>query len=446
LLFQKEGNGIIRLEYTELGESIMAFILETVLTGWMDPLLWFKSMSTLYIQKSKTRCRYSFFVYYILIIVKQFISNYINNNTICAIVMIGVEIYVICATMFLFEGRLREKAISVFIFYCILSATELIVIEWCVTFVRLDFDAILHSRIVNFTCGFLIKLLQVILCYCFFGSMKIKQFFYRNKERVTLTVIVSIMLVCFLSKGIMQEKNSDTLLLLEIVWLLFLWNVFSFLITLKKKDKCILDLQQDANNNVKRNELAQDIERFKYNFPVNVLIMKNLFCYKQYDRFEKYMEEVFQDVEKAELLFNHSNITIRILISGLIQSAKEMRIPLSVRIQVREFGMDDEEICSILQNLVKNGLEAAAKVPHEIAHVSLQVLYNEVGYEIRCINDCMGTVDFTKTSKLNKRMHGFGVGIVDKIVKKHHGIVKREYVETEKSGIGLVIVSILIVL
>ena len=54
----------------------------------------------------------------------------------------------------------------------------------------------------------------------------------------------------------------------------------------------------------------------------------------------------------------------------------------------------------------------------------------------------MGTVDFTKTSKQDKKAHGFGVGIVDKIVNKYNGIVTRQCLETERAGIGYVTISI----
>ena len=215
---------------------------------------------------------------------------------------------------------------------------------------------------------------------------------------------------------------------------------------LKKKNNDISDLQQDIRKSVEQYELAQDIDRFKYGYAVNMLVLKNLFYNQDYDTFEMYMEKVFTDVDKAELLFHHSNLAIRILMSGLIQTARKMRVSFSVRILVQEFGMEDEEICSILQNLVKNGLEAAVKVPNDMARVSLQVLPNEDGYEIRCSNDCMGHVDFTKTSKRDKNAHGFGVGIVDKIVKKYSGIVTRRYLEREREGIGRVTISIYIML
>lgn len=424
----------------------MAFILKIVLLGWIDPFLWLKSISALYVQKSKKLCICSFFVYYVFIIVKQLISNTMGNPLVQVITMVAMELYLLLATVFLFEGRLYKKLISVIAFCCILIAAELIVVKCYVALVPSDLDNIVQNRIANNICGVMITFLKTIACYCLFGSVKIKQFFYCNKERVFLAVMVIAMLFFLMSKTFLHRKQSNMAFVTDTLWLLLLWNVFSSLITLKKKDNDISDLQYDIRKSMERNELVLDIDCFKYNYEVNMFVLKNLFCNQQYDTFEAYMEKAFVDVEKAELLFNHSNMAIRILMSGLIQTAREMKVPFSVRIPVQEFGMEDKDICSILQNLAKNGLEAAAQVPRDIAHVSLQVLPNEEGYEIRCSNECMGNVDFTKTSKRDKKAHGFGVGIVDKLVRKYYGIITRQCMETEIAGISHVTVSIRITL
>lgn len=424
----------------------MAFILEMVLTSWIDPFLWFKSMSALYVQKSKKRCHCALFVYYTFIIIKQLISNIMDYSLIQIIVMVAIELYLVLATVFLFEGRLQKKLISIFVFCCILIAAELIVVKSYVNLVPNDFDSITQSGIANFICGFVITFLKGLGCYCCFASVKIKQFFYSNKEVVFWTIMVIAILFFLMSRNFSHRKQSELTFMTDTLWLLLLGNTFSFSFVLKKKNNDISDLQQDIRKSVEQYELAQDIDRFKHSYEVNMLVLKNLFYNKNYDTFETYMEKVFTDVEKAELLFHHSNLAIRILMSGLIQTAQKMRVSLSVRILVQEFGMEDEEICSILQNLVKNGLEAAVKVPNDMARVSLQVLPNEDGYEIRCSNDCMGTVDFTKTSKRDKSAHGFGVGIVDKIVKKYSGIVTRRYLEREREGVGRVTISICIML
>lgn len=424
----------------------MASILEIILVGWIEPFLWLMSMSELYVQKSRKQCICSFYVYYGFIIVKQIISNTIGNPTIQVVIMVATELFVIFATVLLFEGRLYKKLISVITFYCILVAAELIVVKCYSALAPNDFNIIEQDEIANYICGVIIIVVKVMACYCFFKSVKIKQYFSCNKERVFLAVMVIAMVLFIMSRSFIHRKESNMSFAMDALGILLLWNVFSFLITLKKKDNDIVNLQQDIRRSMERKELAQDIERFKHNYAVNMLVLKNLFCYQQYDTFETYMNAVFTDVEKAKLLYNHSNIAIRILMSGLLQTAKDMGIEFTVKILVREFGMEDGDICSILQNLVKNGLEAAAKVPHDIARVSLQVLPTDMGYEIRCNNTCMGTVDFTKTSKQDKKAHGFGVGIVDKIVNKYHGIVTRQCLETERAGIGYVTISVYICL
>ena len=420
----------------------MAFILEVILTGWIDPLLWYKSMSALYIQKNKKRCFGAFIIHCVLLIFKQLITNATQNSFIQVALMVGIQVYLIIVTAFLFEGRLRDKLISIFVFFCILSAAELLVIKCYALIVHINVESILQDRMINLICGILVLLLKCVVCYCFFGSIKAKQFCYLNKEKIILCVLIGVMLFCILSRKFIYTTQSDTSVLLDAVWLLFLWNVFSFVTALKKKDNYISDLHQNINQIREQSELVKDIERFKYSYSINMLVMKNLFYNQQYDELGEYMEEAFADVEKAVLLYNHSNLAIRILISRFMQITSEMRIPFHARILVKKFGMDDEDICSILHNLITNGLEAAAKVPCNLAFVSLQVLLREDGYEIICSNACKGKADFAKTSKQDKQNHGFGVGIVDKIAKKYSAVVTRECLETECEGIGRVKISI----
>ena len=104
--------------------------------------------------------------------------------------------------------------------------------------------------------------------------------------------------------------------------------------------------------------------------------------------------------------------------------------------------MKDNEICSVLHNLVVNGLEAASNVKHDFSHVALQAVYTDLGYEIKCINECIGKADLSKTTKEDKREHGLGVGIVTRIVKKYHGTMQIDVKETEETEVYLVVITI----
>ncbi|SET16640.1 sensor histidine kinase [[Clostridium] polysaccharolyticum] len=420
----------------------MAGILKMALLGWIEPLLWYKSMSARYVQNSRKKCILALWVYYTLIMLKQFITDIAGNTFLQGIAMAAIEFYVILATVFFFKGRLRNKFISVFVYYCILLAAELLVVKSSVVLLHTDVDTLFQNQMAYNICGLLITLVKAIACYCFFGSLRVREFLYYNLERIGWSGMIGAMLFYLLARRSQHEKQFNIFIFEDTVQILFLFNVFSVGIALKKKDGDILDLQQDISQSRERSALVQDIDRFKHSYAINKLVMQNLLQNQQYNELGNYMEETFKEVEKAALLFSHSNLSIRILISRFIKTARKMGISFSARIQIEEFGMEEEDICTILQNLISNGLEAAAKVPQDIAYVSLQILSNGDEYEIRCSNNCMGTVDFTKTSKPDQQMHGFGGGIIDRTVKKYYGIIKRQYRKTEQEGIGRVTISI----
>lgn len=420
----------------------MTYILKMALLCWIEPFLWYKSMSARFTQKSKKRCIVVLLVYCMLLIVKSLITSAIGNTLTQGISMVIVEFYMISVTVFSFNGRLRDKLLSVFVFNCILIATELLVMKGYAFLLHIDLDAIFQEQQAYNTCNWLIIFIESITCYCFFGSRKLRHLFFHIKERVILIIMIGVILCDLLVKSICQKNQSDITLLLNIVWVGFLVNAFSIVMVLKRKSHYISALQQDINYNLEQKELAEGIECFQYSYSVNMFIMKNLLRNKQYDVLGKYMENAFTDIEKAVLLYNHSNLAIRILISGFIQTAREMRIPFTVRIMVREFGMTDEDICSLLQNLITNGLEAATKVPYDMAFVTLQAISKEDGYEIICSNSCKGKADFSKTSKQDKGKHGFGVGIIDRIAKKYAATITRECLETEREGVWRVTIVI----
>nr|WP_297938217.1 GHKL domain-containing protein [uncultured Lachnoclostridium sp.] len=420
----------------------MGAIIEIFLTGLADPIIWIKTMSTLGCNKSRAKYYGAFWGYYLLLVGRELFSNYCNVQSVNAYARIILAVYIVASTFILFGENLHEKVIGVCIFFCVLFVSELVATEICMALTHKELDSLMCNRGLRLSCWGIIKSLQVMMYYLIFSSKKRVNYFYSNKEKISVIILLAIMLSNLLMKRYVDQLSINAILLFQMIEILLQWYVLSSLFVFKKKEKTIWELSQEVSCSLERKELVSDIERFKHNYALNGLIMKNLCYYKKYDELGKYMEEVFKDVEKAELLFNHSNIAIRILISGLIQMANDMKIPFSVQVPVEEFGMDDEDICSILQNLVKNALEAASKVSHYSKHVTLQVLDTDDGYEIRCINDCMGEVNFDKTSKQNKQMHGLGVGIVDKIVAEHYGTIQRKYEKAEDEKIGHVTVSI----
>lgn len=422
----------------------MDSILEMVLTAWIDPVIWFKSMSVLGYKRGKRKCIAFAIVYYLLIIAKSLSETNIESKTMNTMVGIALTIYIFIVTIVWFDGDLVEKIIVISLFHCILVTSELVVIHVFFSCMNGNWDLIMNNNLVNASATIIAKSLQAVLFYWLFGKKRYKNLIFFN-QNITLSLIaITIMVNNMVAINISMEKDGNVILLFEVIQCLVLCYILIISMTLKRKEQWISDLNQEVYNNLERKKLLQELEHFKHDYASHGAMMLQLLEHQEYDKLKEYMKDLFKGVEQAEVFYDHPNVIVAILMSELIQKAKKVQVLFTAKIQVDEFGMSDEEVCSVLNNLVVNGIEAAAKVPSNMARVSLQVLYTKSGYEMRCVNPCIGTADFKKTSKKDKKSHGFGGAIVDKITKKYRGIVERSYRKMTEDGIGMVTVSVYI--
>lgn len=428
----------------------MGEVVVSLLFGLIDPFLWIKSMSTLGVNKSKIKYVGAFVGFYLLIVLKEFIpSIFANSNIIetclCTFFHLVTVIYVLVVTIVLFEGGIREKILNVCVFFFLVFISELLVMGVFLLYKRDYLNLLFTDLGVNCLCSCVSRILLAIGCYYLYVKRKLMNFFYHSQECILVGIIIIVfdMLACAIIKDTKNMKEIiHVVLSLEIGQIALVWCILYVSHILKQKDRCIAELKQEISDNQKRQELIEKINHLKHDFPMHISMIKNLLHYEQYEQLNAYVDTTFETLENIELLYNHPNITVGILISELKKASQEMQVPFSSCIQVKDFGMKDEDTCCLLKNIIMNGLEATEKVHHKMAHVSLQILYTMEGYEIRCINNCVGMVDFTKTSKKDKENHGYGVSIIHKIVKKNHGTIEMKCRETDQKGIYLVVTAI----
>lgn len=400
----------------------MYFILEIFLTSWIDPFLWLKSMSTLGVRKNKKQCTLIFLIYCILIIGKSTWERCNGGGIARECAMFLILLYVIFATWYLFEGTLHKKMIHLFMFYCILLITELSIVGGYALLYPEEMDGVLNNSISNTIFGCLAKILQGFFCYCFFGKNKAVKFFCQNKERLSLILMCYIMLSNLYLKRIVYKGSSNTTLLLETVFLF--WYILSSLLALKGKNKHIWELKQKVDSNLDVKRQISDIDQFRHDFSTNVFLMKNLAYCKEYDKLEHYM--AFANVEKVKLSFEHPNFPVRIVVSSLIHTAASAGITFAVQIEVNKFGMTDEDICTVFQNLVMNGLDLASEIPVKKAYVQLEVLHDDLGYTIRCRSTCACEESIQQDDRKKKASVALSMEMVNRIIEKYGGIIEKK--------------------
>ena len=406
----------------------MQFFLEVLLTSWIDPFLWFKSMSTLGVRKSKKQCILIFLIYCCLIIGKGIGERRNGGGIVRECAMFLILFYVIWATWLLFEGAFRKKMIYMFVYFCILLVTELSIVGLYSFVYPKNIDEVLMNNTSNTIFGCLAKILQGLLCYCLFGRHKGIKFFCQNRERLSLILMCYILLSnWYLNKTVYKESLNATLAL-ESVFLF--WYILSSVLVLRGKNKDIWKLKKKLDSGGNTKHQVRDIDQLRHDFSANVFLMKNFLYYKDYDKLKHFMDTVFAEVEKVRLVFDHPNFPVRIVISYLMQIADHTGIPFLVQIETNEFGMADEDICVVLYNLVVYGLELASVLPVKEVNVQLKVCHNQQGYSIVCRSL------YTEEEKLQqndgRKEEGtfLGMVLVDGIVKKYGGTVE---IDREKS-------------
>lgn len=418
----------------KMGEDIMYSILETLLTGLIDPLIWMKSMSTLGLKRSRIQYVAAFIICYILVIGKSFTSTYISMGAISTLLTIILAVYLFAATIFLFEGKFREKVMYVCMLCSITLATELIVMGSVLFFKPDALEIIMHDGLINLICTLIAKLLLLISCYWLFSRKNLK-LFYENEEMASLLLVSFVLVVDVMFRYMSNKHTTNAMLLFAIIEILFLWYILSTLLALKRKEGKIYKLNQEACSNLDRTEMVKDIDHFKHEFSTYAFMMKNLWHCKEYDKLEEYMDNVFKDVPKVELIYEHPNFAVRIIISFLMQMAKKAGIMLHIQIDIDEFGMEDQDICAIFHSLVLEGLQEAVKTSYHKPSVSLKVMSSNAGYVIQCTSDCISQSN-KEDNELDEVMNG--------IVETHNGKVTRNYIKGKRDRNCLAKVSVFI--
>lgn len=417
----------------------MEVILDMCLGAVIDPLIWFMSMSTLGLKKTRWKYIGALIGYDILLLAKVLEQTYIGSGILDILVSLCLAGYIVAVCIKMFEGKIYNKVIRAGILFFILFVSEVITFELYLVLFHADWNCIMHHGSVNLICSYASRFLQGLSCYCLFRKKTLKRMLPYSQKIVALITGLGIVGTDLMAKGIQNKENEEVILLFRIIELLFMCYVGISLFMLRRKDKSILDWENKVKKNRIQQEREVDIRHFKHDFSTHIFMLKNLYCCKEYKRLERYMDNVFGRAEKVELNYEHKNTAIRIVISSLMQIAKRSGVALSVNIDVEEFGMNSNEICIILKKLVVDGLEHTTRVLNPSAKVSLRVFYKGDGYDIQCISSCVETIKGSVGK--NEYAKEYYKDIFP-IIEKYHGTFDRRVIMENGNDVVAVVIHI----
>lgn len=246
------------------------------------------------------------------------------------------------------------------------------------------------------------------------------------------------------------EKDNQVILIMQIILFLIsiLLNSFvlSYISAMDEKRRQELEIQtlyeqrsieQDyldskqeciASQNEMRRQFAEQLEK------VREMIKSS----EDEETIQGFIRESYENLQETRIEKYCENTIANTVLVMKKEVARKKQIDMRVGASFPEnSNMERIDICSVLCNLLDNAIEACERISNDAIPKNIEVKIKEAaGYVvIKVENSKEGML--TKhagrilTSKKNKKIHGYGLKLIQEIAKKYHG--KVEITEEENS-------------
>ena len=171
----------------------------------------------------------------------------------------------------------------------------------------------------------------------------------------------------------------------------------------------------------------ENLRRFRHDYRNHMIVINALLESGRTDRAREYLNNMNSNISSTLTKISTGNFISDALINNKAVMAAEYGVSIKFTGQVISSGIADEDLCTVLANILDNSIEATKKLTgNKTVRIDaalrngffLMNISNPVENEVKIRKD--GTI---KTSKKNQSEHGFGIKNVQKAVKKYGGTV-----------------------
>ena len=171
----------------------------------------------------------------------------------------------------------------------------------------------------------------------------------------------------------------------------------------------------------------ENLRRFRHDYRNHMIVINSLLESGRTDRAREYLNNMNSDISSTLTKISTGNFISDAIINNKAVAAAEHDVSIKFTGQVIPEGIADEDLCTVLANILDNAIEATKKLSsNKTVRIDAALrnglfimnVSNPVENEVKIRKD--GTI---KTSKKNQNEHGFGIKNVQKAVKKYGGTV-----------------------
>ena len=268
--------------------------------------------------------------------------------------------------------------------------------------------------------------------------------FYRKLDRniklrlsfVFILIPVAMVFVYY----IVYSYNIETFTNVTLWFIVIVSILFAALIVIMNN---LVIKMQEYNQNEKELELLKQKEKSQLEYyklmkvkeeeirKINHYIKNNLqmiYTLNNEKKKEELVEKINDNLKRYELVRYSKNDILNIILNSKINVAKSKNIDVDISLKKNLSFMDDLDISNLFSNILDNAIENCVKSNDKKIKLSI---YKRLDYiVIQCSNSYDGKVVEANKKIISRKSdegHGYGLRIIDDIVKKYNGEKSIDY-------------------
>ena len=183
---------------------------------------------------------------------------------------------------------------------------------------------------------------------------------------------------------------------------------------------------QDLEFYRRTDALYREFQSLRHELKNHFAVMRTFLSDKQYDRLGEYFDE-FAGKNLPQLeQFRCQNRIISSVITQQMNAAKAMGVQLDVVAAVPEqIGIADGDLCSMLSNMLDNGIEGCRRAGGSLVRATLHIEKNCLFISVSnpAEENVLQRNPDLHTTKDDSASHGFGIPLLRRIAEQYDGIV-----------------------
>ena len=197
-----------------------------------------------------------------------------------------------------------------------------------------------------------------------------------------------------------------------------------------EQSSILRQIQLQSDYFEERLSAQSDLRSFRHDYKNHMIVVTAYLESGKIREARAYLESINSSIQSSISNISTGNFVADAVLNNKIQFAKNNGITISFSGYIPGDGIEPQDLCLILSNLLDNAIEACEKVTAE-KHIEVESGMRQSSFILSVSNPCVSAPikrkGVIKTTKKDKALHGIGLKNVSAAAQKYGGVLITQY-------------------